>query len=713
MYLELIQKITERKIEKRNKKKDIEVEVNIVKQRGKTTEYFNIPCSFDIETSSFRYEGKKCALMYCWMMNIWGVTFFGRTWDEWLELLDKLQKDLMLGEDRRLVIYVHNLSFEFQFIKSFFNWIDVFSLDKLKPIRAISSEGFEFRCSYLLSGYSLKKLASELTEHKIEKMVGDLDYNLIRHSDTPLTQKELGYCENDVVIVTDYIEERIKTDGNIMTIPLTKTGYVRKYCREQCLSSNYANIMSRLVLTTDEYALLKQAFQGGFTHANSFYSRKLMKDVSSFDFTSSYPTVMICDKFPMSAGIHISNIESDREFNYYLDKYCCLIKIKLNNVVEDFIYEHIISVSKCLDVQGKIKEDNGRLVSCDGSITLVITETDYKLYKEFYKWDSEEVLDLWIYEKQYLPKEFVCSILKLYEDKTKLKGIPEEIIAYSVAKGMLNACYGMTVTDICRDTITFIEEWGKEPVNTLEAIAKYNQSKNRFLFYPWGIWITSYARRNLFSAILEYKEDYIYSDTDSVKVLNRENHMDYIIAYNNEVINKLEKAMEYHGLDKELIRPKNIKQVQKPLGIWDYEGTYQKFKTLGAKRYMTLKDNEISITVSGLNKEITIPYLLSLVNQDYNKIEDGDSVRYEITGIDRTDELFNTFDLNLYVPSQYTGKLIHDYIDEEIDGYVTDYLGETIMFHHTSSVHLDGCDYNLNLSQKYIDWLLEVQEDVS
>ena len=112
-------------------------------------------------------------------------------------------------------------------------------------------------------------------------------------------------------------------------------------------------------------------------------------------------------------------------------------------------------------------------------------------------------------------------------------------------------------------------------------IAKYNKSSSRFLFYPWGVAICAYARRNLFTGILEFKEDYIYADTDSIKVQNIENHMDYIKRYNDDCIKKLYMAMDYHELPYDLIEPKTIKGESKPLGVWDFDGHYKRFKTLG------------------------------------------------------------------------------------------------------------------------------------
>lgn len=52
------------------------------------------------------------------------------------------------------------------------------------------------------------KMGEDLQKYKVEKKVGDLDYNLVRTSSTPLTEQELGYCENDIRVVIAYIQEK-------------------------------------------------------------------------------------------------------------------------------------------------------------------------------------------------------------------------------------------------------------------------------------------------------------------------------------------------------------------------------------------------------------------------------------------------------------------------------------------------------------------------
>lgn len=251
--------------------------------RQNKIEYYNIPCSFDIETTSTLSKRlDKIALMYEWTCSFAGLVVIGRTWEEFFTMLERVAERFYLGANRRLILWVHNLSYEFQFIRKWLKWTKVFSIDNRKPVYAISTLGIEFRCSYILSGYSLAKLGEQLQKYKISKIEGGLDYSLIRNSETELSETELKYCYFDCQVVVAYIQEKIdQYGGDITKLPITKTGVVRAYCRDACFNdgkprrtskkyANYHKMMSGLRLTADEYRQLKRAFQGGFTHANPF-----------------------------------------------------------------------------------------------------------------------------------------------------------------------------------------------------------------------------------------------------------------------------------------------------------------------------------------------------------------------------------------------------------------------------------------------------------
>lgn len=677
---------------------DLLIDIPFIKSNRKI-QYANVPCSIDIETSSFYNENnEKRGIMYAFVIGINGKCFIGRTYDELWDSFNKISQFYGLNKNRRMIFFVHNLSFEFQWFRKWRTWDKVFATDERCPLYAMDTNGIEFRCSYLLSGYSLDNVAKNLTKYKTKKMMGDLDYKKIRHSKTPLTDKELGYILHDGLVVMCYIQEEIESHhNNITLLPLTKTGKVRNFIRKLCLydGKHHANkykfkkynmLMRALPITSlQEYNQLKRAFHGGFTHADSLYVDKIMEDVYSFDFTSSYPAVLVMEKFPMGQG-ELIQIKNREEFEYNLKRYCCVFDCSFENIESSVSYEHPISTSKCYKLINYMA-DNGRLVVAD-EIGITLTEQDYFIIEKFYTWKKFRIKNFRRYKRNYLPHDFIRGVIDLYKKKTMLKGIEESIVEYNNAKEMLNSAYGMCVTDVCRNDIDYSNDsWGIIEPNKEDNIIKYNEKKNRFLCYQWGIWTTSYAMRNLFTAIYELKEDYIYSDTDSVKFINYEKHKEYFERYNNMVDVKLKRAMEFHNMDIELVKPKTIKGTIKTIGYWDYETCYKKFKTLGAKRYMVLTENGYSMTVSGVNKKFAIPYLV-------NKY--GDNIMDE-------------FKDGLIIPPQYTGKNIHSYIDDETSGNVTDYLGVTTAYYEKSSIHLEESGYELSLSREFIDFLLGVK----
>lgn len=675
---------------------------------NKKEKYYNIVCAFDIETTSFYRnsnrletgeEMEKCAIMYCWQMAINGRVVFGRTWDEFKIVYNQLVNFFGLGDYQRLVIYVHNLSFEFQFLRKRFEWDNVFAIENRKPIYARTVDGVEFRDSYLLSGYSLEKLGDNLQKYHVRKLVGDLDYSKNRHSETPMSDEEIAYCENDVLVVSAYIQEEIEREGNITRLPLTKTGYVRNYCRDCCLYEGnhkknvdkfkeYRELMNVLTLDAKEYQQLKRAFQGGYTHAAARFSGKVEKNVDSIDFTSSYPYVMVSEQFPMSRG-KVIELQSKEEFEKYMRLYCCMFDVEFVGLVPKYINENYISLSRCYKHE-KVVTNNGRIVSAD-CIATTITDVDFDIINKVYKWDNMTIRNFRIYKRGYLPTDFVKAILKLYSDKTTLKGVEGKEIEYLVGKGMLNSCYGMAVTDIVRDENTYIEEWEQVAADPEEAISKYNKSKKRFLFYPWGIWVCAYARRNLWSGILAFGDDYIYSDTDSIKCLHIEKHFDYIESYNKEVKRKLQSAAKFHNISFDEFQPKTIKGKPKLLGVWDWETEHEKytrFKTLGAKRYMVEQGGKINITVSGVNKKTAVPYLVKKYG----------------------DKIFDAFKENLTIPAEHTGKLTHTYIDDERRGILIDWTGKRGEYDELSSVHLENAEYSLSIAEAYVNFLKGFKE---
>lgn len=692
---------------------------------------YNVPAAFDIETSSFKIDEEKAATMYIWQFGLNGSVIYGRTWEEFLDFCDELVGYLGLNSQRRLLIYVHNLGYEFAFMRKWFDWDKVFAIKNRRPVYAIAG-GLEFRCSLFLSNYSLAYLGDNLlTTYKVKKLVGNLDYSKIRHSLTPLTDEELAYCINDVRVVMAYIQEKIEQDGDITQIPLTNTGYVRNYCRKECffqdceteeekkkaLYSYRALMKSLKIKDKPEYDQLHRAFMGGFTHAGCYYSNQEhpLENIGSADLTSSYPFAMVGQYYPMSPATYIGHIDNAKLFKYYIDRYCCLFDIEIHNLRPKSPYENPLSLSRC-NTSGRTITNNGRIVSSE-MVRTTLTELDYDTLTKFYQWDSYKIMNLRIYEKGYLPKPFILAILSLYADKTQLKGIAGKETEYLVSKNMINAGFGMMVTAIIRDEYVYDGDWTKNEADTISQLNNYNRNFNRFLFYAWGVWVTAHARHNLFSAIYEFGEDYVYSDTDSIKGFNFSKHMDYFKQYNHGVTLQLLDMCNTYNIPFSMCKPKTKEGIPKEIGLWEIEDSYKLFKTVGAKRYIYMyEDGFVNMTVSGINKKFAMPYMIAkwndidLKSDEFRTIKkayqgDREARKFVISRNYDYEMVFREFGEGLFIPAGHTGKMTLTYIDKPTSGIISDYLGKEVIFHEQTSVHMEPQYYYMSMLDEYTKFL--------
>lgn len=681
----------------------------------KGVKYIDISVAFDIETTSCyrntdsneyfsneyvkklypkeqkRYE--KIAYMYIWQLGYRNYQIIGREWEEFSNLVELFHIHFNTGYNKtHFVIYVHNLSYEFQFIKNRFNFVDVFAIKERTPIKAVTDKGIEFRCSYILSGYSLAKVADNLNSHRIKKLVGDLDYSLIRNSKTELTDTELGYCVNDILIVQYYIDECMERFGGIANIPNTQTGIVRRYVKKYCISDkNYYYHIKDLTLDKESFKALRRAFQGGFTHGNIIYIGSTVKNVFSVDFTSSYPYCLVSEKYPMSKPILFTRGLTKSTFKQLRSDNLCVFDVVFHNIESNYNI-NTIPIHKCYE-RGKVQSENGKVIKAE-RIKITITSIDFEDISFFYSFSNYEIYNLFVFKKDYLPKRFIECVFKFYNDKTKLKGVSGKESEYMHSKEMLNSLYGMCVTDIVRENINYsCGKWSKTEPDIDDKLKEYNNDRTRFLFYAWGVFCTAYARHNLFDGIKELIDkdnifgcDFIYSDTDSIKGVNYDRHKHYFDEYNKKCEIKLKKMCDYHKLDYAVLYPQNKNGKTKLIGVYDFEGEYERFKTLGAKRYITEKNGICEMTVAGLGKK-AVKYL-------------GET----------NDDRFQNFANGVSFDMEESGKLTHTYIDSEKSGVITDYQGNSAHFDEKSAVHLENADFTLNLQGEYLELVYNFQK---
>ena len=667
-------------------------EIDVVSKKVDNTIY-----TFDIESTSYlilngeiisaseylnlneedREKALPCACMYIWQFSINETVYYGRTWEEFKAFLDRIESNCNLKK----YIFVHNLSFEFQFFSSQFKIKSVMSRKSRKVMSAkLLDYNIEFRCTYYMSNVSLAYLP-KLFNLNVQKMVGDLDYTKLRTPATKMTKTELGYCEHDCLVVYEYIKMELLKYKSVNRIPMTSTGKVRKELQSLVMKDYEYRRITRgsINIKPSVYNMLVDAFAGGYTHANYMYTDEVIPNVDSYDETSAYPYVMVTSKFPMSEfkECHIKTVDD------MLTNYAYLLKVTFHNLKCKY-YNNFISASKCNNIVGALF-DNGRIVSAK-EVTITITDIDFRFFLDVYDIESYEINESYYAIYKYLPKKFINFILEKYVNKTKFKNVKGKELDYVKEKNKFNSLYGMTVTNMIRDEVNFdnITGWSESELTDSLIFDKLLEEKEKaFLSFSWGVWVTAYARDNLLRRMIQLDPYVVYSDTDSLKCVQGYDRKVFD-EYNQSVIKKIKKVSSTLDIPFENYAPEDSKGVKHLLGIFECETgagrqyTYDRFITQGAKKYCVEIDGQIEITVSGVPKS---------GNKCLKRIEDF-----------RDDLVFDY---------KYTNKQTIMYNDNQSPVDIVDYLGVKYKVNDKSGCCLLPTTYKLGKSLDYANLLTD------
>ena len=575
------------------------VPVFMAQPKGKHKKgYYKLYCGFDIETTNVITNDAKKAFMYIWQFAIAsdkeGFVYIGRTWAEFVDLINQLNEFYQTDETRKIIIFDANFGFEFQFIRYLLNWKNddyaFFAKEERKPLLATVGN-IEFREALSITGGGLAQLAKEYTT--TQKLVGDLDYTIQRNNKSKLDLTELQYCINDVVILaefSDFIFRAYIIPSH--RVPLTKTGLLRAEVKEELAKQckrieDYKAAIKTAFPTETEYKMyFRYLFRGGYVHSNFTLTNQILKGCRAFDITSSYPARMNLSYYPVTPFV-------PEEFNTEaLKTKCCIMIAEFYNI-RNTTFHSIESGHKVIEGE-EIKLDNGRVYRAK-RMRVMLTELDLVNYCNYYLWDDMKIISFKTAKRGKLPR-FIRDVLnRHYKKKAALKAqglndTPE----YAIVKSGVNSAFGLMVTRISLDKVIFKDgQWMLDPVPL-----DYNKEiEGQFLLPQWGIYVAAAARHELLNMVWEIERVcgniVIYCDTDSIKCLDHPKLDGIIEGYNLQIEKQLKKV--------QLTDPAFA-----DLGFFDDEAKghiITRFKTLGAKRYLTEYDNKkIKATIAGLPK---------------------------------------------------------------------------------------------------------------
>lgn len=608
---------------------------------------------------------------------------------------------------------------------------NVFARERNKPLKStIGMNGcvINIHDTLCLTNRSLKNWGRD-EKLKVQKLDEPEDFYLpVRTPKTPLTLNEIMYSNNDVEVMYYGLCKYRDRYIHLKHIPMTQTGEVRIDLRANVAEKNIEWVNScRNVyasFTLDEYTEIMQLFSGGWTHANAFNTCSNFGSfknglVQCLDFRSSYPAVMTQFTFPVTP-FEIGTIQDKNDIDatdpvrrkrryYFKAKFTGLMSTMNNNY---------FSASKAIDI-GDCWMDNGKVVKAD-YITVLLTDLDWISFNACYEWNDMEIEFVKVAEADYLCAELVATILDYYGGKTSLKGVAGAESMYAIKKQFVNAVYGDTVFKDVSDSVQYVgdyiteddfnyyvlhgvlshadgvydEDGNFDPAETAKSISSgwithhinetdfdnimENMMENEKLYKQplIGVWTTSAARYNLWTAIIKLDERVIYCDTDSIKGVFTDEDMKWIDEYNKSVKARYTDVVAYFAKTRpdmnitvEDYEPKTPKGTVKELGFFDLEDPCM-FRTMGAKRYVDIIKNsdgeyELHATIAGISKHKAEVKFAKLSGVPYH-LNKKNTVILDTTSEDELNKVLSAMQDGVHWEPDESGKLTAHYVHQTL-----------------------------------------------
>lgn len=640
--------------------------------KGKGESYNDIIIMADTETSKEIAHQNTPNYVCAWTislraygMNI--VTLYGTKPSEMVSAINKM---LMSMPGDKTIIYFHNLSYDWVFLRKFFLQVWGTPIHQLNtrphyPLFVEFQNGLIFRDSFILAQRSLDKWAADLgVEH--QKAVGKWDYDAVRQQGARFGADEREYIEHDTLAGVECIEKTLHAlHKRIYSIPYTATGIPREIVKKLAKSNRGRELFLSIVPDYQIQLIMENCFHGGYTHNNRHYVGQLVKGITiAVDEASAYPYTMLVEKFPMERFAPFHNCTVDFIL-HNADEYAYMFKLILvrPRLRDNFVPMPALQKSKADKVINGV-DDNGRIL-CANYVEIYLTETDLEVIAGQYIWDKALCVDVHYSHKDFLPRWFTDFVYQCFADKTKLKG--GDKVLYSIAKAKLNSLYGMCVQRPVKQVIEEDYQTGAFSVDDSQdeqtLYDAYVNNYNSVLPYQWGVWITSYSFRNLFR-IGSCAGTWLYSDTDSC--YGQDWDMAKLDEYNKDCRDRLTArgypAVRHNDRDYWL-------------GVAELDGTYDQFISVGAKRYAVrdLEKQALKITVAGVPKSGVLCFLRC--GADLRKFRRG-----------------------FIFDGKITGKLQHSFYF--VDDIWTDEHGNE----RGDSIDLSPADYLLDETEYKTDW---------
>ena len=495
------------------------------------------------------------------------------------------------NKKKNYTLYFHNLKFDGEFI---FNYLLENGFTCIKDKKDRQNKTFTCLISDTGQFYSieiyfevLKSRVNKVTIYDSLKILNmsvdrvakgfnlpiqklELDYTKYREVGHVLTNEEVEYIKNDVGIMAMALDIMFKEGLDKMTIGSDALAYYKE------LNTKFSYLFP--IQPYDIDMDIRKSYKGGFTYLNPIYKEIEVNDGIVLDVNSLYPSVMMYELLPFGNPIFFEGkYEKDILHPLYIQTISCMFEVK-----DGFIPTIQIKNSLSFIPNQYLTSSNGDIV------TLVLTSVDLELFLKHYNVTELVYHNGWKFRG--MTGLFTSYINYWSEKKIQSKKDGNSAI-YQISKLMLNSLYGkFGLNPNVR---------GKYPILE-DGVIKYKMYDREIrdsIYLPVATFITSYARRKTITTsqtIRDYslkkygKDYYIYSDTDSIHMLNM----------SEEELKSFIEVDDYK------------------LGAWKLESTFVKAKFIRQKCYIEQsEDGTINTTIAGLPKRMS-----KLINFDNFKV---------------------------------------------------------------------------------------------
>lgn len=384
----------------------------------------------------------------------------------------------------------------------------------------------EIRDSLKLLPFSLKQIGESFkTKHR--KL--DMKYEGVRYAGCNITDEEMAYIKNDVLVLKEALEIMYEQNHNKLTIGSCCFSEFKKGFDKQDFKNFFPYVFD-IPLDENIYGkdnageYIRRAYRGGWCYVVKGKTDQIKTDGVTADVNSLYPSMM----HSMSGNVYPVGLpnfwtgpipeQAIGDNKYYFVRIRCRFNIKEGylpfiQIKGNYLYRGTENLTtsdyhdeKTDTYHRYIQDRFGNLI--DTYVTMTMTMTDYTLFHVHYNVHDEQVLDgCWFYATAGLFDNYLNRYKQIKETSS---GAIRQL-----AKLFMNNLYGKLATNTNSSFKLAYEDEGTINFVTIDEHDK------KAGYIPCGAAITSYARNFTIRAAQQNyygvnERGFIYADTDSI-----------------------------------------------------------------------------------------------------------------------------------------------------------------------------------------------------